>query len=119
MLVALDFLVEIHHPLGTEVGSTMCWFAGQILRVILIIEQNLLKAFEEDAKLQLNMKKALYSQAVLAMLAMPLQLTSGLLGRGRYVRKKRWKVDQRGDGGKLVESEQAGNLSDVQLFARN
>jgi MFS family permease len=92
--VALEFLVEIHHPLGPEVGSTLCWSGGQLLGGIFIIAQNALKA-GKHADPPSNMKKALYFQAVIAMLAMPLPLCLGLFGRKRYVRRKRWEADQR------------------------
>ena len=90
--VALEFLVEIHHPLGPEIGSTVCWTGGQVLGGIFVIVQNALKA-GPDAKPPLNMKSALVFEAVIAMLVMPLPLCLGLFGR--KIRRKRLEVDKR------------------------
>ena len=92
--VVLEFLVEIHHPLGPEVGSTVCWVAGQLFGGIFIIVQNALKAGPEAIP-PLNMKRALVFQAVLALVVMPLPLVLGLGGRRGYVRRRRWEADQR------------------------
>lgn len=100
--VVLEFLVEIHHPLGPEVGSTVCWSGGQLLGGIFIIIQNGLKAGPESSPPQ-NMKKALVFQAVVALLVMPLPLVLGLGGRKGYVRRRRWEADTR--RGVLLETE--------------
>jgi FLVCR family MFS transporter 7 len=98
--VVLEFLVEIHHPLGPEVGSTVCWSGGQLLGGIFIIIQNALKAGPEgsegpEAGPPLNMKKALIFQAVLALVVMPLPLVLGMGGRQGHVRRRRWEADTR------------------------
>jgi FLVCR family MFS transporter 7 len=92
--VVLEFLVEIHHPLGPEVASVACWSGGQLLGGIFIIIQNALKAGPKDTP-PLNMKKALIFQAVVALVVMPLPLVLGLGGRGGYVRRRRWEADTR------------------------
>ena len=94
--VALEFMVEIHHPLGPEVGSTVCWTGGQLLGGIFIIVSNALK-HGKGADPPYNMRRALIFQAILAMLAMPLPLCLGLFGR--KIRQKRFEVDKRHDGG--------------------
>ena len=90
--VVLEFLVEIHHPLSPEIGSTVCWAGGQVLGGIFIIVQNALKE-GPDAKPPFNMKRALIFEAVIAMLVMPLPLCLGLFGR--KIRRKRLEVDKR------------------------
>lgn len=90
--VALEFLVEIHHPLGPEVSSTLCWSGGQLLGGIFIIIQNALKA-DKDAKPAYNMRKALIFQAVVAMVIMPLPLCLNMFGR--EVRRRRLELDNR------------------------
>lgn len=101
--VALEFLVEIHHPLSPEVGSTLSWTGGQFLGGIFIIIQNALKAGRR-ADPPYNLHKALVFQAVIGMVVMPLPLCLGLFGR--KVRRKRLEVD------KSVRSQQrdAGDI---------
>lgn len=94
--VALEFLVEIHHPLGPEVSSTVCWSGGQLLGGIFIIIQNELKEGME-AQPPNHMRKALIFQAVVAMAVMPLPLCLGLFGR--KVRRKRLEVDSQNSVG--------------------
>lgn len=89
--VALEYLVEIHHPLGPEVGSTMSWTGGQLLGGIFIIIQTALKAGKR-ADPPYNLRKALIFQAVIAMVVMPLPLCLGLFGR--KVRSRRLEVDK-------------------------
>ncbi|OAL24963.1 hypothetical protein AYO20_10566 [Fonsecaea nubica] len=91
--VALEFLVEIHYPLGPELGSSLCWCGGQILGGIFIVVMNALKA-GPDADPPQNMKQALIFQAVLAALVMPAPLCLGLFGRQARVRRKRWEADR-------------------------
>ncbi|EXJ70772.1 uncharacterized protein A1O5_05762 [Cladophialophora psammophila CBS 110553] len=91
--VALEFLVEIHYPLGPELGSSLCWCGGQLLGGIFIVIMNALKAgpYADPPK---NMKRALIFQAVLAVLVMPTPLCLGLFGRQGRVRRKRWEADR-------------------------
>jgi MFS family permease len=90
--VALEYLVEIHHPLGPEVGSTILWTGGQLLGGIFIIIQTALKA-GKTAEPPYNLRKALVFQAVFAMVVMPLPLCLGLFGR--KVRPRRLEMDRR------------------------
>jgi MFS family permease len=91
--VVLEFLVEIHHPLGPELGSSVCWFGGQILGGSFVIIQTALKA-GPSARPPANLHAALIFQAVISMAIMPLPLCLGLFGRGKYVRSKRLEADR-------------------------
>lgn len=91
--VVLEFLVEIHYPLGPELGSSLCWCGGQLLGGIFIIIMDALKA-GRDASPPLNMKRALIFQATVAMVAVPSALVLGLFGRQGRVRRRRWEADQ-------------------------
>lgn len=90
--VALEFLVEVHHPLGPEMSSTLCWSAGQLLGGVFIIVMNALKA-GPDAHPPATMKKALIFEAVVSLLVMPMPLVLGLFGRKQHVISKRTQVD--------------------------
>jgi MFS family permease len=106
--VALEYLVEIHHPLGPEVGSTVSWTGGQLLGGIFIIIQSALKAGRK-ADPPYNLRKALIFQAVIALLVMPLPLCLGLFGR--KIRARRLELDksvgiggQHGDVNAILQS---------------
>lgn len=103
--VVLEFLVEIHHPLGPELGSSLCWCGGQLLGGIFIVIMNALKDGPRANPPQ-GMKRALIFQAVIALLVMPLPLCLGFFGRQPRVRKLRWEADRNADGaeGQLVQS---------------
>ncbi|KIV97860.1 hypothetical protein PV10_01564 [Exophiala mesophila] len=105
--VVLEFLVEIHYPLGPELGSSLCWCGGQLLGGIFIIIMDALKA-GRDASPPLNMKRALIFQATLAMVAVPFALVLGLFGREERVRPRRWEADQ----GTSSSEEQEIRVSD-------
>ena len=96
MPVALEYLVEIHHPLGPEVGSTLSWAGGQLLGGIFIIIQNALKA-GRTADPPYNLRKALVFQAVIGMVIMPLPLCLNLFGR--KIRSRRLEVDKMAGAG--------------------
>jgi len=91
--VVLEFLVEIHYPLGPELGSSLCWCGGQLLGGIFIVIMTALK-HGKDASPPQNMKRALIFQAVLAISVAPLPLCLGLFGRRAQVRKLRWEADR-------------------------
>jgi MFS transporter, FLVCR family, MFS-domain-containing protein 7 len=94
--VALEFLVEMHYPLGPELGSSLCWCGGQLLGGIFIVIMDKLKGGiggPED-----NMQRALIFQAVIAVAVAPLPVCLGLFGRADKVRKRRWEVDREGAG---------------------
>jgi fucose permease len=112
--VVLEFLVEIHYPLGPEVGSSLCWCGGQLLGGVFVVIMDALKA-GDNASPPRNMKRALVFQAVLAMVAMPAVLVLGLFGRQGKVRRLRWEADRNGgtegdvqviDGGEDEEEQE-------------
>ena len=105
--VVLEFLVEIHHPVGPELSSTLCWCGGQLLGGIFIVIMDALKRGRE-ARPANNMKDALIFQAVMALVAMPFPLCLGLFGRKGQVRRKRWEMDRGGvgDGGYAEEEDE-------------
>ncbi|KAJ9661302.1 hypothetical protein H2198_002045 [Neophaeococcomyces mojaviensis] len=94
--VALEFLVEILHPLGPAVGSSLCWSGGQLLGGIFIVIMDALKD-GDAADPPANMHRSLVFQAVVAMLVMPLPLCLGLFGRKRMVRLRRWEAEKAGE----------------------
>ncbi|KEF57240.1 uncharacterized protein A1O9_05157 [Exophiala aquamarina CBS 119918] len=103
--VVLEFLVEIHYPLGPELASTLCWCGGQLLGGIFIVIMDALKDGDAADPPQ-NMHRALIFQAVFALIAVPGVLALGLFGRHANVRRRRWEADQISDGGvsQIVES---------------
>lgn len=103
--VVLEFLVEIHYPLGPELASTLCWCGGQLLGGIFIVIMDALKA-GDGADPPQNMFRALIFQAVLALLPIPAVLSLGLFGRHANVRRRRWEADQVAQGGmgQIIES---------------
>lgn len=100
--VALEFLVEIHYPLGPELGSSLCWCGGQLLGGIFIVIMDALKD-GQAAHPPKNMKRALIFQAVLALLVTPAPLCLGLFGRRARVRPRRLEADKRVGSGEAVE----------------
>ena len=100
--VALEFLVEMHYPLGPELGSSLCWCGGQLFGGIFIVIMDALKD-SEKADPPRNMKRALIFQAVLTMAAMPSVLCLGFFGRQAHVRRKRWEADLSARTGEVVE----------------
>lgn len=96
--VVLEFLVEIHYPLGPELASTLCWCGGQLLGGIFIVIMDALKDGDSADPPQ-NMFRALIFQAVFALVAVPGVLALGLFGRHASVRRRRWEADQNTDGG--------------------
>jgi MFS family permease len=95
--VVLEFLVEVHYPLGPELGSSLCWCGGQLLGGIFIVIMNALKD-GKDARPPQNMKRALIFQTVFALAVMPLPLCLGLFGRRARVRRLRWEADRHTQG---------------------
>ncbi|RMZ78532.1 hypothetical protein DV737_g3846, partial [Chaetothyriales sp. CBS 132003] len=100
--VTLEFLVEIHYPLGPELSSSLCWCGGQLLGGIFIVIMTALRA-GKHANPSENMTHALWFQTILAMLAMPVPLCLGLFGRKSATRTKRFEVDKEGQGQRVVE----------------
>jgi MFS transporter, FLVCR family, MFS-domain-containing protein 7 len=106
--VALEFLVEIHYPLGPEAGSSLCWCGGQLLGGIFIVIMDALKGSGGYRGVEGGMQRSLTFQAVVAMLVMPLPVVIGLFGRAEYVRKRRWEIDQEGRGGEIRVEDAEG-----------
>ena len=101
--VALEFLVEIHYPLGPEVSSSLCWCGGQLLGGVFIVVMDALKdqGGVDDHKGDFprgNMKRALVFQAVIAVVVAVLPLGLGMFGRRAMVRRRRWEADREGGG---------------------
>lgn len=101
--IALEFLVEIHYPMGPELGSSLCWCGGQLLGGIFIVVMDQLKGGMGGP--EGNMQRALVFQAVLAVVVAPLPVCLGLFGRAERVRRRRWEVDERGGGEVRVEGD--------------
>jgi MFS transporter, FLVCR family, MFS-domain-containing protein 7 len=112
--VALEFLVEIHYPLGPELGSSLCWCGGQLLGGVFIVIMDALKA-KSTADPPRNMKHALIFQAVLCVLAAPSPLCLGLFGRKGFVRRRRWEAD-RATIGQVVNGYSDGRAEDEQVL---
>ncbi|KAI9375297.1 major facilitator superfamily domain-containing protein [Aspergillus egyptiacus] len=104
--VVLEYLVEITYPFSPEIGSTICWTAGQLLGAVFILVQDALKA-SEHADPPLNMRNALIFSAVVACVAAPFPLCIGLFGRD--VRRRRLDVDL----GLDLDDAQEGHIEEV------
>ncbi|CAK7565606.1 MAG: hypothetical protein SEPTF4163_003528 [Sporothrix epigloea] len=91
--VAVEFLVEVTHPVSPEMTSTLSWSGGQLLGGIFIIVSDALRS-NKDANPPQNMKWALVFQAVIALAVMPLPLCLGLFGRGERVGLRRVQSDE-------------------------
>lgn len=100
--VAVEFLVELTHPISPEVTSTLGWSGGQLLGGIFIVVSDALKD-GAGGDPPFNMRRALVFTAVLALAVAPLPLCLGLFGRGEKVLLKRVKSDER-EGGRASES---------------
>lgn len=91
--VAIEFMVELTHPVSPEVTSTLAWSGGQVLGGIFIIISGALKDGETGDP-PYNMKRALVFSAVIALAAVPLPLCLGLFGRGEKLRLRRVRSDE-------------------------
>jgi FLVCR family MFS transporter 7 len=91
--VALEFLIELSHPLSPEITSTLAWAMGQLFGAIFIIISDALAA-GKDANPPKNMKNALVFQAVLALAVVPLPLCLGLFGREHKTALRRIRSDE-------------------------
>lgn len=101
MPVALEYVIEVTHPVSPEVTSTICWTGGQLLGGVFIIISGELRApgktdgSEDDGTTRppANMYNALVFQTVLALLVVPLPMCLGLFGRAHGVRLRRVQSD--------------------------
>lgn len=93
--VALEFLIELSHPLSPEVTSTTAWAGGQLLSAVFILIGTALTE-GEDAVPPRNLKKTLIFHAVMAILVLPLPLCLGHFGRKDKLTLRRIKSDERG-----------------------
>jgi len=95
--VALEYLIEITHPVSPEVTSTIGWSGGQLLGGIFIeISDALTDGPNGGAggSVPYNMQRALWFQAVLAMLVVFPPLALGLFGRRKRVSLRRVEADK-------------------------
>ncbi|KAF7875095.1 hypothetical protein EAF04_002267 [Stromatinia cepivora] len=114
--VALEYLIEITHPVSPEVTSTICWSGGQLLGGIFIIVSDALRAkgvsdgSADDGTTRPpgNMYNALVFQTVLALVVMPLPLALGCCGRGRGVRMRRLEADKEANGRRVANGSRYG-----------
>ncbi|KAM5348756.1 hypothetical protein ACJ41O_008579 [Fusarium nematophilum] len=91
--VALEYLIELSHPLSPEVTSTIAWAGGQLFGAIFTIVSDALKEGKE-ANPPEHMKKALIFQAVIALAVVPLPLCLGLFGREDKTTLRRIRSDE-------------------------
>ncbi|KAH7482561.1 major facilitator superfamily domain-containing protein [Fusarium oxysporum f. sp. albedinis] len=91
--IALEFLIELSHPLSPEITSTLAWAGGQLFGAIFIIVSDALVA-DKDANPPKNMKNALIFQAVVALAVVPLPLCLGLFGRKEKTMLRRVRSDE-------------------------
>lgn len=91
--VAMEYLVELTHPVSPEVTSTLAWAGGQLLGALLIIISDALKA-GAAANPPNNMANALIFQAVIGLVVLPFPICLGLFGRQDKVLLKRVQSDQ-------------------------
>jgi cyanate permease len=101
--VALEFLIELSHPLSPEVTSTLAWAMGQLFGAIFIIISDALAA-GKDANPPKNMKNALVFQAVLTLAVVPLPLCLGLFGREHKTALRRIRSDEQNRSNTTVTS---------------
>lgn len=100
--VALEYLIELSHPLSPEVTSTIAWAGGQLFGAIFVIVSDALRS-DEKASPPKNMKNALIFQAVIALAVAPLPLCLGLFGRSDKVSLKRVRSDEQGHDRPVVD----------------
>ncbi|KAH7151881.1 major facilitator superfamily domain-containing protein [Dactylonectria estremocensis] len=91
--VALEYLIELSHPLSPEVTSTIAWAGGQLFGAIFTIISDALRE-GADANPPKHMKKALIFQAVIALAIVPLPLCLGLFGREDKIALRRIHSDE-------------------------
>ena len=85
--MALEFLVEVTYPVGSEVGSIIFWTGGQLFGGIFIIASDALQS-DSNAEPPYHMHNALIFQAVMAWLVVPAVVALGLTGGGVKLGRK-------------------------------
>jgi FLVCR family MFS transporter 7 len=92
--VALEYVIELSHPVSPEVTSSIAWAGGQLFGAIFVIVSDAL-AEDDSASPPRHMKKALIFQAVIALAVVPLPMSLGLFGRADKVVLRRIRSDDR------------------------
>jgi len=103
MPIALEYLIEITHPVSPEITSTICWTGGQLTGAIFILVSDALRAPGESdgsaddgsARPPGHMYRALIFQTVMAMIVLPLPMVLGLFGRHKEVVMRRVEADMK------------------------
>ncbi|KAL2266206.1 hypothetical protein VTJ83DRAFT_5558 [Remersonia thermophila] len=100
--VAVEYLVELTHPVSPAVTSTLAWSGGQLLGGVFIIVAGALKAGEEGDPPG-NMHDANVFHAVLALVAAVPPLCLGLFGREDKLLLRRVRSDGASGSSSSVE----------------
>ncbi|KAL2119596.1 hypothetical protein VTJ04DRAFT_6557 [Mycothermus thermophilus] len=107
--VAVEYLVELTHPVSPAVTAVLAWSAGQLLGGVFIVICGELKATGPEADPPGNMHSALVFHAVLALVAAVPPLCLGLFGRGDKIKLRRVVADEAGSASgisSVVEEEE-------------
>ncbi|PNY25470.1 Major facilitator superfamily domain-containing protein 7 [Tolypocladium capitatum] len=104
--IALEFLIELSHPISPEVTSTIAWAGGQLFGAIAVIVSDALTD-GDDGNPPNNMKRALIFQAVIALVVCPLPLALGMFGRKDKVVLRRVRSDELAHQPNVVAGEPA------------
>jgi hypothetical protein len=100
--IALEYVIELTHPVSPEVTSTICWAGGQLLGGVFILVSGQLRApgpsdgsADDGTSLPPgNMWRALIFHTVMAMVVVPPPLALGCCGRRTTVRMRRVEADK-------------------------
>jgi cyanate permease len=92
--VALEFLVELTHPISPAVTSTLAWSGGQLLGGVFIIICGALRKGPDEGDPPGNMRDGLVFMAVIAVVTVPVPLCLGLFGRGDGLALRRVRADE-------------------------
>lgn len=95
--VALEYVTELTHPISPEVTSTILWSGGQLLGGLFIVISDALTDGDEGgpgSDVPKNMQRALWFQAIIALVVMVPPLCLGLFGRREQVKMRRVEADK-------------------------
>ncbi|OBT65512.1 hypothetical protein VE03_05005 [Pseudogymnoascus sp. 23342-1-I1] len=95
--VALEYVTELTHPVSPEVTSTILWSGGQLLGGLFIVISDALQDGPQGgpgSDVPQNMQRALWFQAIIALVVMVPPLCLGLFGRSEQVRMRRVEADK-------------------------